>query len=314
VKADDAMTQPPERAAASDTRARLMLVLLCLIWGITWPLMRIGLTGIPPFAMRTISGASGALTLYLICVVQRRPMRVANATTWVHIFVASMLNVVGFSVFSVFAQLATATSRVAIVAYSLPIWSVLFAWPFLGERPNRTQVIALGLTAVGLGVLIYPLTAAGFPLGVLLAAGTAVSWAAGTVYMKWARIGGDPMAVASWQVTIAFVVITACMLVFEGELRFDAMPAKPLITTIFVGIVGGGIAYGLWFEIVRRLPATTASLGVLCVPVVGVIASMAILGEVPTQTDMVGFALIFAASACVLLTRQKPAEPVEPMP
>ncbi len=71
---------------------------------------------------------------------------------------------------------------------------------------------------------------------------------------------------------------------------------------------GSGIAYGLWFDIVRRLPAVTASLGVLSVPVIGIIASVAILGEVPSAADIVGFALIFAASACVMLGPQPPAE------
>ena len=45
----------------------------------------------------------------------------------------------------------------------------------------------------------------------------------------------------------------------------------------------------------------TASLGVLSVPVIGVLASMAILGERPTFADVIGFLLIFAAAACVLI-------------
>jgi drug/metabolite transporter (DMT)-like permease len=58
---------------------------------------------------------------------------------------------------------------------------------------------------------------------------------------------------------------------------------------------------------VRRLPASTASLGVLSVPVVGVVMSMILLGERLTPADVVGFTLIFAASACVLLSPQAPA-------
>ena len=49
--------------------------------------------------------------------------------------IASLLNIVGFSLLIAFAQLATATSRVAILAYTMPIWSLVLAWPFLGERP-----------------------------------------------------------------------------------------------------------------------------------------------------------------------------------
>ena len=54
-----------------------------------------------------------------------------------------MLNVVAFIVFGSFAQLTAATSRVTILAYTMPIWAVLLAWPFLGERPNRMQGFAL---------------------------------------------------------------------------------------------------------------------------------------------------------------------------
>ena len=79
-------------------------------------------------------------------------------------------------------------------------------------------------------------------------------------------------------------------------------------------MVGSAFAYLLWFEIVRRLPAMTASLGVLSVPVVGIIASMLVLGERPTIPDIVGFALILAAAACVLLApnvRSSEAAPIE---
>jgi drug/metabolite transporter (DMT)-like permease len=66
-------------------------------------------------------------------------------------------------------------------------------------------------------------------------------------------------------------------------------------------VVGSGASYLLWFEIVRRLPAITASLAVLSVPVVGIVASILMLGERPTLADCIGFALIFAAATCVLM-------------
>jgi len=79
-----------------------------------------------------------------------------------------------------------------------------------------------------------------------------------------------------------------------------------LLATASTGFLANGVAYGLWFAIVRRLPAATASLGVLGSPVIGVVASMLILGERPTAADYIGFALIFAASACVLSARKAP--------
>lgn len=288
--------------------AKLMLVALCIIWGTTWPVMKVALNEIPPFSMRTFSAGFGALTLYMICVVKQRSLRIPSAKAWLHVAIAALLNIVGFSLLSAFAQLLTATSRVTILAYTLPIWSMLLAWPVLGERPNRTQTTALLLCGGGIAILIYPLATNGIPLGIILALGTGVSWAAGTVYLKWASIPADPMGVASWQTTIAFVIIGGCMLVFEGGLRLGAAHTPALLANIFTGIFGNGIAYGLWFTIVRRLDATTASLGILAVPVIGVIASMIILGETPTATDICGFALILAASACILFSRPEIAK------
>lgn len=295
-------------AGLGDARARLMLALLCVIWGTTWPIMKIALDGIPPFTMRTLSTALAAPTLYLICVVNGRSLRLPNAKAFAHVVVASLLNIVFFTLLIAFGQLVAATSRVAILAYTVPIWSLVLAWPFLGERPSPMQVVALGLCGVGLAVLIYPLAASGIPLGLLLALAAGLSWAAGTVYLKWARIDADPVGVASWQLSIAFVVFVASVFLVDGGLQLGAATARSLLATAFVGVAGGGIAYGLWFAIVPRLPAVTSSLAVLGSPVIGVLSSMAILGEMPTASDIIGFALIFAASACALLGRQPVAK------
>jgi drug/metabolite transporter (DMT)-like permease len=292
-----------------DLGPKLMLVLLCVVWGVTWPLMKIALHEIPPFSMRAVTTPLGAATLYLACLFKGVPLRLPTAKTWLHVAVAAVLNIVGFTVLSSFAQLTAATSRVAVLAYTMPIWAVLLAWPLLGERPTGAKAAALGLCAAGLAILIYPLTTNGIPIGIVLALLTGLSWAAGTVYLKWVRIEADPMAAAFWQLVIAFGVIVLCMLVVEGHLELGNAHAPALWATVFTGIFGNGLAYGLWFSIIRRLSATTASLGVLGSPAVGVIASVLIIGDRPTATDIVGFVLIFAASACVLLTRSAPAQP-----
>jgi drug/metabolite transporter (DMT)-like permease len=136
-----------------------------------------------------------------------------------------------------------------------------------------------------------------------------VCWAGGTVYLKWAHIDADQMGVGSWQMTIAAVILVAAMLLFDGR-HFTGAHLDGYLATAWTGIASNGVAYALWFTIIRRLPAVTASLGVLTSPVIGVIGSFLVLGEVPTVADMIGFALIFVASACVLLTRQTVVETV----
>jgi len=150
-------------------------------------------------------------------------------------------------------------------------------------------------------VLVYPLLGNGVPLGILLALGSAVCWAAGTIYLKWAHIDADPMAVTFWQLIVGFVIIAACQPVFEGPLHLWPIHAATIAGLAFAGFVGSGVAYFLWFAVVRRVSAMTAALGVLSSPAVGVIGAVLLLGERPTLPDIIGFALILAASACVLL-------------
>jgi len=287
--------------------ARLMLVVLSLGWGVTWPIMRLALEEIPPVSMRTGTTALGAAVLFAFARLGRRDISIPAGVARLHIVVAGILNVVGFSLFSAFAQLHATTSRVAFLAYTMPIWSCLLARLVLGERLTANRQIALLLCVSGLAVLIYPLAEQGLPGGLILATGAGIAWALGTIYLKWARVAGDPIGIAAWQVLVGFLVMCGAVLMIEGEPRFWPASALALSCMAFTGIVGSGLAYLLWFEIVRRLPAMTASLGVLAAPVIGVVSSVLVLGERPTVADVAGFALIFAAAACVLIQPQPAA-------
>jgi drug/metabolite transporter (DMT)-like permease len=217
--------------------------------------------------------------------------------------VISLLNIGFFSILSAYAQITAATTRVTILAYTMPIWAVLLAWAVLRERPNASQTLAVVLCAMGLAVLIYPLAKSGVPLGLLLALAAGAMWGARTVYIKWAQLKLDPLGATFWQLVIAFGTITACLIAVDGRLNLDHAHAVAILAAAFAGLFGSGVAYATWLQILRRLPAATASLGALGIPVVGVVSTVLITGEKVSVADIVGFALIFAASASVLFAR-----------
>lgn len=125
------------------------------------------------------------------------------------------------------------------------------------------------------------------------------------MYVKWARIDGDSLAITTWQLVLAWIVITVFLPFFEGTLHIWPMHAAVMLSVLYIGVVGCGIAYILWFGAVGRLSATTSALGVLTSPAIGVLSSMMLLGERPTVGDLIGFGLIVAASACVLVSSGK---------
>ena len=296
----------------ADSTGRLMLVAVSLAWGLTWPALKLALDGIPPFSMRLGTSGLATIVLFTLAFLQGRSMRLRSLRAGLHLIVAGCLNVACFTLFSAFAQLATATSRVTVLAYTMPIWAALLAHPILGERITPIRAMALVLCAAGLSVLVYPLIGSGDVIGVVLALATAVAWAGGTVYLKWAQVDADPIAITAWQIVVALVPTFAGVLLVEGSPHLWPADALALGALVFASLAGSAFAYLLWFEVLKRVPAMTASLGVLSVPVIGIVASILVLGERLTMADVIGSALTLAAASCVLLapgSRRSKQEP-----
>jgi len=282
------------------TTAKLLVVVMGFAWGFNWIATRIILSALPPWTMRTLGIGLGALTLFAAAVVTGVSLAVPRGER-LKILIAAFFNVGIFNVCSAYAQIYGTTSRAVVIAYSMPIWSALLAHFVLKEKLNALKLFALALCAAGLAILIYPLARAGFPFGALLALVCAWAWAAGTVYLKWAKIRAATLAIAAWQLLFGWLMLAAGMVIFDGLPQFSPLPAHVVLWIAYNGLIGMGLAYFLWFVIVDRLPTTTASLGSLLVPVVGVIGSALVVGERPSLTDIVGIGCIFAAAAAVLL-------------
>jgi drug/metabolite transporter (DMT)-like permease len=291
----------PQKRAHENSRARLLLVVLSLAWGLNWPAMRIALIEVSPWTMRGVGFALGTSVLFAVIILQGREWRIPFGPKWAHIFLSALLNLWLFGILSSYAQTMANTSRVSFIAYSMPVWASLLAWLILGERLNTSARIALLLCGCGLAVLTYPVLGAGSPTSLLLALTCAVSWGAGTVYVRWAQIKGDLVALTAWQLVVCTLLTVAGLLWVGGIPSIAPVRVATMLGIAYSGVIGMAGAYLLWFHIVGQLPAATASLGSLCVPVIGTIGSLLLLAEWPGTLDIVGFALIFAASASVML-------------
>jgi drug/metabolite transporter (DMT)-like permease len=293
---DKAISKQRDTAAG----ARLLVLVLALSWGFNWIFSALALKEVSPWSLRFATSGIGALALILAVYLSGRSLTVRRSALK-HIALAGTFNVAVFNICAAFAQLSGATSRTIIITYSMPIWSVVGAWLVLGERMDKMRVLALALCIGGLAILLWPLFAAGVPRAAFFALGSAFGWTIATVYLKWADLGIDPLVNAAWQLAIGTALIAIGMVVAEGTPHLWPIGSTTIVAIAFIGFIGSGLAHFLWWAIVGKLPTMTASLGALLVPVVGVTASVFILGERLTLNDVLGFAMIFAAAACVLL-------------
>lgn len=280
--------------------AKALVVLLGFAWGLNWIAAALALPDVRPWTLRFVGLSIGSATLFIAAWLSGRSVRIPKGQR-LHIAIAGFLNVAAFNMLSLFAQMSGTTSRAIIVNYSMPIWTAALAWVLLGERLDRLRGVALALCIVGLGILVWPLAAAGFPTGVLYALASAWAWALATIYLKWAKVNVDPLANAAWQLLCGWVLISVGMLIIDGYPHLFALPIRAYLALIYIGVFGVGLAHYLWWTIVGKLSPVTASIGSLLVPVIGVGASALVLGERLTVSDLIGFVLIFSAAACVLL-------------
>lgn len=265
-----------------------------LFWGLNWPVIKVLLTGASPWTLRAAGLTCGATLLAISTVASGHSLRVPRRH-WGNLVIAALLNVAAFNVLSVFAQMSMTASRAAILAYTMPLWSVLFAWIALAEPIDKLRSLALVLGAAGIALLAVPfwdvVQAGGVPFGLIFVMASAVCWAAGTVFLKATQPEGAPMALTTWQFIIGAVTVTIGMALFERP-HLELNRPDILAAFIYSNVFAQAVAYALWFGLMARVSASTAALGTLLVPIFAVVSSSLWLGERLSPLDLTGFALI----------------------
>src|SRR4029079_12671607 len=184
-----------------------------------------------------------------------------------------------FQILSGFAQVSGATKRAIIITYSMPIWTTVLSWLFLGERLNTVRWLASVPCVVGLTILVWPLFEDGLPPFVFYSLGCAWSWAGATVYIKWAKVTVEPLANAAWQLLFGLSFIIAGSFIVEGYPHLWSTRNETIMAVLFIGLFGVGLAHFLWWSIVGRLPTITASLGSSLVTVICVTGAAGCTGS-----------------------------------
>ena len=114
--------------------------------------------------------------------------------------------------------------------------------------------------------------------GYLCAFAGAVCVGLGTVLTKHFPFAIPPMSFATWQIGLGCLPIAIIGLAFEHA-DFAALSGTGWLSMAYMTLIQFCVCYVCWFAALQRLPAATASIGTLLVPVVGVLASGAMLHE-----------------------------------
>ena len=280
----------------------MFLAITSIGWGFNWPATKYLLGELPPLTLRGTTGVVGAGLLAVLALVWRQSLRVPREL-WPRLALAAFLNVACWMVLMGLALLWLPASEAALIAYTMPVWASMLAWPILGERPNLLRVISLVMAFAGLSAIMggNGLAASMEKLpGIIMALGGSVGFAVGTVLAKKLPLHLPPLTAAAWQIGIGCLPITIVGLLIE-KADAAALSTVGWILIAYSIVIQFCIAYVSWFAALARLPASVAAIGTMAVPVIGVVASAIALHE-PLGTGQIA-ALVFTLAGVALATR-----------
>lgn len=290
-------------AAVSRRTAWILLVLVILIWGINWPVMKVGLASIPPFtfvALRTLMGAAIMFSLAGALGLLHWPAR----QDWPVVLGVGLLQMAVFMTLITVALQFVPAGRSAILSYTTSLWVVPIAGWMLGERLSPLKWLGFGLGLAGVAVMFNPFGFDWHDPRVLLGNGllllAALVWAVLIVQIRGHRWRASPLALAPWQFGLASLLLLplAWLLERDQAIRWST---DTVLVLLYNGPLATAFCFWAMVTVNRALPAVTTSLGTLGVPAVGALAAALALGERIGLSNGLGLALILGGLGCVSL-------------
>jgi len=279
-------------------KAFIALFLLTLIWGYNWVVMKLAVQYASPFQFAALRTFLGAMMIFLFMLMAKKPLELKEFPT---MLLLGLLQTCGFTGLLIWALVEGGAGKTAVLAYTMPFWVMLFAWPWLGEKVQGWQWLAVVFALFGIVLIFDPLHIKSDVFSMFLAVCSGISWAISAIVSKKLHQRApalDLLNTTAWQTLLGCIPIIVLALY---------LPAPPIrwtqtftLTLIYSMFLSGSLAWVSWAYALQRLPAGSASMATMLAPIIGVISAWLQLGEVPNTIEL--FGMIFVILGLVIIS------------
>ena len=267
------MERSPSASGEKSKAGRFLLVAtLTLLWGTNWPLFPLAVREVSVWTFRAICLLGSGLLLMAWCRWKGHDLRVPRRH-WTTVAASALVYLVIWNIGSTYAAVLIPTGQAAVLGFTMPLWAALGARVFLDERLTFRSLVAIGLTAAGVLLLLFKgwRLFADAPVGFVFGLLAGIGWAAGTLMLRRHPVPVNTTVLTAWQLLIAGVPLGVLALVFGSGDWF--IPTWQSIAVIgYITVIPMAIGNVAWFTIVDRLPTSVATLSPILVPVVAMIS------------------------------------------
>jgi drug/metabolite transporter (DMT)-like permease len=271
-----------------------------------------GVAEMPPLTFRTLTLPFAAAGLLAIAKLAGDAIGIPRRL-WGKVALLALFNITGWNGLVLFGLQDLPAGRSVILAFTMPVWSVLFSLLLLHEPLSGRKIAGMALGVLGMALLlgddIRHLERR--PTAALLILGAAMSWALGVVLLRKWKPAVPQTVVSGWMMLLGWVPLALLAPFFDaGPLRVPSGAAWfAILYNIFLA---GTLAHWAFYTLARSLPVAVSSMSSLPVPIVGVFSGMLLLGERPGIFEWSALALVVAAMIAVLWTPKPASAPVAP--
>lgn len=285
----------------------LVFVLLGFFWGSSYLFIKIGVdAGLAPFTLVTLRLLVGALLLATVVAIARERLP-RDPRTYGHLVVLGFFSVALPFALITWAEQSVDSALAATLTSAVPIFVIPIAALLLAEKITLAKVVGVSVGMVGVAILVGfdPAQLGRSDLTPQLALITAaLSYAIGGVYARRFVHGLRPMIPALFQVSFAMVMSGAAALAFEHPLdELAALPFEAWFAVSWLGLIGSGMAYLLFYRLLGHWGPTRTSLVAYLLPVWGIALGWLVLGEEIHSGLVLGTGLVIAGIAIVNVRR-----------
>ena len=303
----------PARPSPITLSALLPVLILTFVWGCNWPVLKMGVTDLPPLTFRSMTLPFAALGMLAVAKVSGDRIAVPRPL-WLKLVALAIFNIAAWNGLILFGVQQLPAGRSAILAYTMPLWTVMIS-PFMLHEPlspRRIAGVLLGM--IGMAVLIGDdfRHLKGTPTAALLILGAAVSWSFGTVLLRKWKLPVAQNALSGWMMLLGWIPLVIVAPFFAPWPSLSQITSNAWFAIVYNIFLAGTLAHWAWFTLARTLPVAVSSMSSLPVPVVGVFSGMVILGERPGAGEWIALALVVAGMFAVLYTPKPPPAPLAP--
>ncbi|MGY2193757.1 EamA family transporter [Pseudomonas pergaminensis] len=287
-----------------------LAVLVTLVWGVNFPITKLGLRAIDPFVLTGIRFALAALPL--VFFIKRPAVKFSYVAAYGFIFGLGMWGVINYGI-----QVGVSPGIASLIIQLSVFFTMGWGFVLFKEKIRGAQMVGAVLALVGLAGIISTQEGNHAVLGVMLIVLSAVAWSVGNVIIKKSGVK-EIFSFMVWASLIPPVPLFLTAWLMHGGAAFEGLQTSldltAVLSILFQVYLATHFAYWGWNSLLKLYPVSTVAPLSLLIPVFGITSSMLILDERISTPNLISIGIIIAGLAVGLYRKPVNLAPAEPQP